>query len=411
MKAQVAASPAVDREALAEARRLWEQMAARPAHFDPFLGWLEIDSALEGSLPQILDIAREVRQEADAFVVVGIGGSNQAARAVIDALGARGIEVCWAGNTLSAWELRQLLDRLRGRRWYVQVIAKNFETLEPGATWRVLRQAMMAELGSKLTARRTILTGTRGSRLEQIAQEMGARFLPFPQRIGGRYSAFSPVGLLPIAAAGLDHGRYIAGFEKAMAQARRGEGFALTYAAWRNACYDSGYHTEMLCAFEPRLERFARWWRQLFGESEGKQGKGLFPSYAMYSEDLHSIGQFVQDGSRSLIETVLRVEDAGADVPVPPDPEAGDGFDYLDGKGFAQINRAAEEATLAAHREVLPLYQISVPRLDEEAFGWLFGQFMVACAVSASKLGVHPFDQDGVEAYKRRMFRALGRDR
>ena len=384
-------------------------MSAQPEAYKEFLGWLDMENAAEGSLPLIREIAQEIRQHAQALVVVGIGGSNQAARAVIEALGSKDLLIYWAGNTLSAWELDGLLKRLEGKEFYVQVIAKNFETLEPGATWRVLRQYMLERFGDRMTAERTILTGTRGSRLHDIAKEKGMRFLPFPERIGGRYSAMSPVGLLPIATAGLDIDIYISGFERAMAQAKVGEGFALSYAAWRNACYQRGYQVEMLCAFEPRLERFARWWRQLFGESEGKQERGIFPSYACYSEDLHSIGQFVQEGSRIVMETFICVEHPGVDVVIPSDVQTEDAFGYLDGKGFSEINRAAESASLAAHREVLPLCEIKIDRLNEESFGWLFGQFMVACAVSSRILGVHPFDQEGVEEYKRRMFGALGR--
>lgn len=403
------AAPEISREILDKARNAWDALLSRPPEYRDSLGWLSLKDAAIHCLPAIKDYAAEIRSGADALVVIGVGGSNQAARGVIEALGTSGIQIHWAGNTLSAHELQRLRDTLRGQRYYVQLIAKNFETLEPGATWRVLRQDMLQRFGREATARQTFLTGTEGSRLHEIAKEQGMRSLPFPKPVGGRFSAFTPVALLALAAAGLDVDAYLKGFQRAMDEARDGAGFAQSYAAWRYACYLKGYRVEMLCAFEPRLERLARWWRQLFGESEGKEGKGIFPSYAIYSEDLHAIGQYVQEGSRLMTETFISVTDPGMDVPVTEDRATKDGFDYLSGQGFAGINRKAEEATIAAHRQVLPVFQISLPRIDEEGMGWLYAQFMAACAVSARLLDVNPFDQEGVEDYKRRMFAALGR--
>lgn len=409
MSSQPFKAPQAGGETLQAAQAAWEALQVQPEIYRDSLGWLSLEDSCIACLPEIKALAKEIRKQADALVVIGVGGSNQAARGLIDALGPQGIEVYWAGNTLSAHELQQLLTALQDKRYYVQVIAKNFETLEPGVTWRVLRQQMLQRFGGEAAARQTILTGTEGSRLHEIAGEKGMRFLPFPGRVGGRFSAFTPVALLAVAAAGLNVDAYLQGYQRAMEEIRRGQGFALSYAAWRYACWQEGYRVEMLCAFEPRLERLARWWRQLFGESEGKQGKGIFPSCAIYSEDLHAIGQYVQEGSRLLAETFITVRDPGADVQVPADRASRDGFDYLEDMGFAGINQKAEQATVAAHEQVLPVYRIALERIDEEGIGWLYAQFMAACAVSARLIDVNPFDQEGVEDYKRRMFAALGR--
>ena len=376
-------------------------------------GWVSCqESAVQ------LDLIRrkgaEICEKADVFVLVGVGGSNQAARAVIESVRSahKGApEILYAGNTFSPYEIGRILDATAGRSVYINVIAKNFETLEPGSHFRVLRQRLQERNSREEMARRVVLTGTYGSRLEEIAQENGYTFLSFPERIGGRYSAFSPVGLLPLAAMGLDIDAYLEGGRQMQERLRAEDGgIAAEYAAVRSLLYQKGFDIEMLASFEPRLSWFSRWWWQLFGESEGKQKKGIFPASAIYSEDLHSIGQYMQDGRRNLIETFLSVEDPGASVRIAPDPAFGDRFDYLDGMDFAEINRAAEDATIRAHTQGgVPCIRLTAGRLDEDAFGQLYGFFMAACAVSGRLLGVDPFDQEGVEAYKRLMFHTLGK--
>ena len=356
--------------------------------------------------------AAEIRKHAEVFVLVGVGGSNQAARAMIEALQAPGgPEIVYSGNTLSAHYLQKVLRHIQGKSVYINVIAKNFETLEPGSHFRVLRQAMAARYSPAELADRIVLTGTRGSRLQEIAAENGYTFLPFPERIGGRYSAFSPVCLLPIAVAGLDVEAYLQGgedMEKQLAAASGGA--AARYAAIRSVIYKQGFSVEMLAAFEPRLFWAQSWWKQLFGESEGKDKKGLLPACMSNTEDLHSMGQYMQDGRRCMMETFLMVDDPGAQLEVMPDPAFGDGFDYLDGMDFANINRAAEKATVQAHDAGgVPCVQLRLPRIDERVFGQLFYFFMVSCALSGKLLGVDPFDQEGVEEYKRSMFAALGK--
>lgn len=378
-----------------------------------FKGWLS-PMKRNDAYAAMLRKAEEVRENAEVFVLVGVGGSNQAARAAIKALSRAGDgpEILYAGNTLSAHYIRGILDRIRGKSVYINVIAKNFETLEPGSHFRLLRGEMAKRYGREEMAGRVILTGTPGSRLEEIAKENGYAFLEFPPEVGGRYSALTPVGLFPMAVAGLNAGEILAGAEDMREELLAGDGnnAAVEYAAYRNCALAAGYNQEVLGFFEPRFEYFSRWWIQLFAESEGKKGKGIFPSAGSYSEDLHSLGQYMQDGRRNLLETFLRVGDAGAEVPVPEDRAFGDGFDYLSGKDFGEISRCAERATLEAHSAGgVPCAVVSMDRIDEGSMGALFYFFMVSCAVSGKLLGINPFDQEGVEEYKRAMFKLLGR--
>jgi glucose-6-phosphate isomerase len=300
---------------------------------------------------------------------------------------------------------------IRNKSVYVNVIAKNFETLEPGSHYRVLRKVLEKRYSPAEMARRVILTGTRGSRLEEIARGEGNLFLEFPLDIGGRYSAVSPVGLFPMAAAGRDVDALIRGARDMYRYIRdTPDNTALRYALTRYLLYQNNYDIEVLASFEPRLAFFHKWWVQLFGESEGKNGKGIFPAAAMYSEDLHSMGQYLQDGRRNLLETFVSVEDPGAGVVVEGGGRINDGFAYLEGIDFADINRIAEQATIESHRMGgVPLQVLKIKRIDEYYMGQLFYFFMVSCALSGKLLGVNPFDQEGVEVYKMKMFQLLGK--
>lgn len=379
---------------------------------EQFLGWRTLETSVT-QLELMREKAKEIRETADIFVIVGVGGSNQAARAMIEALQDRkGPEIVYLGNTLSPYYIQHMLEHLDGKSVYIDVIAKNFETLEPGSHFRILRQWMKKRYTKEEMAKRIIVTGTYGSRLEEIAKENGYLFLSFPGPVGGRYSAFTPVGLFPIMAAGLDDKSFLDGVKAAMDDCRKNpiSNPAVAYAAARNLLYQAGYDIEMLVSFEPQYTYFAKWWLQLFGESEGKEKKGIFPSYAIYSEDLHSIGQYMQDGRRNLIETFLSVKNPKSSVVIEPDPDFGDRFDYLDGMDFAQINNVAEQATWEAHSKGgVPCLRFQVNEISEKTFGELYYYFMMACAVSGILMGVNPFDQEGVEEYKRSMFAALGK--
>lgn len=375
-------------------------------------GWMNVDDwAGESWLDRYEALAQQVRREADALVVIGIGGSNQAARAVVDAIGEKGgTKIVWAGNSISAYEMNAVLDSIRGMRVSINVIAKNFETLEPGIGFRALRAFLKEQYGGDY-ARHVICTGTEGSHLHALCKEHGYTFLPFPDEIGGRYTAMSPIGLFPMAVAGMDI-RAMAQGARHMRQRLYSEpaqtNVALRYAVIRNLLYQKGYRMEMLSFFEPRLFRFAKWWMQMFGESEGKDNLGLYPLFGNFSEDLHSIGQFLQDGTPVIFETFLDVRHSGASLKLHGD-DVDDRFDYLDGKDFDEINRAAYEATLQAHSGRFPCLELEVERIDEKTFGQLFYFFEFVCYLSAKILGVNPFNQPGVEAYKNNMLAALGK--
>jgi glucose-6-phosphate isomerase len=380
---------------------------------EDMLGWrrllLEPDHAL---IERVASVAEEIRRNADVLLCIGIGGSYLGAQAVMDALvppfGIRdGPEVLFAGHHLGASYHTALLEHLRGRRVYVNVISKSGTTLEPALAFRLVRQAL------DLPPERVIATtdANRGV-LHDMAEAGGYRAFEVPDDVGGRFSVLTPVGLLPIAASGIDIRALIDGAADAAHRATHADGdhVALAYAADRSALRKAGYSTEVLAVVEPRLRSFGAWWQQLFGESEGKQGRGLLPVVVQYTTDLHSLGQYVQEGPRSLIETFLAV-DAGDTGPVVyAEPGDADGLDYLAGRSMSAVNEVAHAATARAHADGgVPNSSMRLEALDAGALGEAIYTFEHACAVSAYMLGVNPFDQPGVEAYKSRMFDLLGR--
>ncbi len=375
------------------------------------LGWMDPEEwASEQQLACLEEKAEEVRKNADAFVLIGVGGSNNAARAVIKGLNGKGPRVYYAGNTISPYQVNELLKELEGKSVYINIIAKNFETLEPGIGFRVLRKWLAGNYGAE-AAKRMIATGTPGSHLEKISRENGYTFLTFPEAIGGRYSAICDVGLFPMAVAGADIRKVVQGVKdmrKMLYETEGAKNPAYYYAAIRNLLNQKGMMAEMLSFFEPRYRYFAKWWIQLFAESEGKDGKGIYPISAQCSEDLHSVGQFVQDGTPMIFETFLDIKKQDASYILEKDL-TDDRFDYLNGMDLWEINKKAFEATYKAHTQSLPCFRIQVEELDEYSFGELFYFFEFACYISGMLLGINPFDQPGVEAYKRYMFEALGK--
>ncbi len=377
------------------------------------LGWLDCEEwAGEEAVLNLQEKARELRKSIDVFVLIGVGGSNQAARAVISALQTdRRIKILYAGNNISAHYTNELIKELEGKSVHINVIAKNFETLEPGIGFRVLRNYLEKRYGEAARSRITV-TGTKGSTLHQLAQSQGYEFLVFPDNIGGRYSVLSDVGLFPMAVAGIDILSLVQGakeMRKLLWESKPCEHIALKYATYRNLLLKKGYNIELLAMFEPQLSYFSRWWIQLFAESEGKQEKGIFPVAVNYSEDLHSVGQYVQEGQRILFETFLEIQEQNSSLILEYHYED-DYFAYLDGKDFSEINQTAFEATLGTHSSSgIPCLRISIPRLDEYYFGQLFYFFEFSCYLSGIILGVNPFDQPGVEHYKQDMFSKLGK--
>lgn len=389
-----------------------EEAKTSPRAVGDMLDWLNPEKwGSDERLVFLKEKAEEVREKADAFVLIGVGGSNNAARAVIKALDTgTGPEIYYAGNTISPYEMDRLLEKLRGKSVYINVIAKNFETLEPGIGFRVLRKFLQEQYG-ETAADRIIVTGTPDSYLEKLSQQMGYTFLIFPPEIGGRYSAICDVGLFPMAVAGVDIRRLVCGakdMRKELLAADGRENLAFRYGTMRNLLYQKGMRMEMLSFFEPRFHYFAKWWIQLFAESEGKERKGLYPVASQYSEDLHSIGQFVQEGTPIIFETFLDVKNQDASCVLKKD-EVADHFDYINDVDLWDINKTAMEATFKAHSQRLPCLRITVDNIDAYSFGQLFYFFEFACYISGTLMGINPFDQPGVEAYKGYMFESLGK--
>ncbi len=403
------------RQELDRSAELLERCKQGEARYADSLGWLNVaEWAGPGHLARVEALAAEIRQKADVFVLIGVGGSNNAARAVEKAIAPPdGTEIVYAGNTLSANAMNRMLESLEGREVYIDCVAKNFETLEPGASFRVLRQYLVRRYGRREAAGRILCTGTPGSPLEELCRREGYAFLPFPPNVGGRYTALSYVHLVPLAVAGVDIRALARGaseMEQLLKAQPAGENMALRYAVLRNLYNRCGYRAEMLSAYEPRLAWFFKWWEQLFAESEGKDGKGLLPITGEYSEQLHSLGQFVQDGTHLMFETFLDVQTPGAgDSLILGGTDVEDGFGYLDGKDFWTLNKASFAATRRAHSQVLPCLTLEIGALDAYHYGQLFYFYAFVCYLSGSLLGVNPFDQPGVEAYKAWMFETLGK--
>ncbi len=373
---------------------------------------LDPDDAL---LESVAEVATEIRDRADVLLCIGIGGSYLGAEAVMEALvppfADDGIEVLFAGNHLGPETHGRLFEYLDGKSVYVNVISKSGTTLEPALAFRLARRFLEERFDD---ADRRIVATTDADRgaLHDFAVEKGYRRYVVPNGVGGRFSVLTPVGLLPIAAAGIDIRTLFYG---AVAEARDlteadASHPALQYAADRYAFHQAGYATEVLAVMDPRLKGIGAWWQQLFGESEGKEDKGLFPVVLQYTTDLHSVGQYVQQGKRVLVETFLRIDDAGTGPSVTEEDGDPDGLNYLAGVPYGTVNEKAYQATAAAHAEGgVPNWTVTLPRLDAETVGRLLYFYEHAVAVSGTMLGVDPFDQPGVETYKQKMFSLLGR--
>ncbi|HTX87930.1 MAG TPA: glucose-6-phosphate isomerase [Bacteroidales bacterium] len=393
-----------------------------------FLGWLDLPSGFpEELLQRIRSDAEKIRSHSDLLIVIGIGGSYLGARAVIEALepssglpapstGKHPLRVLYAGHHLGEEYHKSLLQILDHYSYSLAVISKSGTTTEPAVAFRLLKDHLLKKYGGK-GAKERIIAVTDASRggLKKLADTQGYPSYVIPDDVGGRFSVLTPVGLIPIAAAGFDIVRLLSGareMEQTLKQSvRYGENPAQQYAAVRNLLYRAGRTTEILASFEPGMHYLAEWWKQLFGESEGKEHKGIFPAAVGFTTDLHSMGQFIQDGSRNLFETVLSFGPASTGpLAVPGDPEDPDGLNFLAGKSLYEINRMAELGTRLAHVDGgVPNIRLEMPQVDEAVLGELLYFFEFSCALSGYALGVNPFDQPGVEAYKKNMFALLGK--
>ena len=381
-------------------------------------GWL--NAPLESNVNlvnSINNIANEIKMLANVLVVVGIGGSSLGARAIQDALTPyfgvhqNGIQVIYVGHNMSGAYIKQLLVSLENKEIYVNVISKSGTTMEPALAFRVLRNYMEKRYGEEAQSRIIVTTDEEKGVLKEIAENAGYRQFTIPSNIGGRYSVLTPVGLLPIAVAGIDIEQLLEGAKKAailLKEENLDKNEAYRYAVIRYELYKKGYQIELFASFEPCLQYLHEWWKQLFGESEGKDKKGLFPSAANYSTDLHAMGQFVQEGSPILFETLLHFKEIATDYYVPFDKRNEDQLNYLVNRSFNEINAISKQGTAMAHATGgVPVIQLELERLDAYHLGYLLYFFMKACAMSAYLLEVNPFDQPGVEAYKNKIMELL----
>lgn len=388
-----------------------------------FLGWVDLPVNYDKEeFDRIKAAADKIRKDTDVLVVIGIGGSYLGARAAIEFLKGQyyntlrgdAPEIYFAGNSISGSYLSDLIKICEGKRVSVNIISKSGTTTEPAVAFRVLRKMLEERYGEKEAASRIYCTTdkARGT-LKQLADEKGYECFVIPDDVGGRFSVLTAVGLLPIAAAGADIDKLM----KGAAEARKDYSVAelennpcYTYAALRNAFYRKGKSVELLVSYEPRFAMMSEWFKQLFGESEGKDNKGIFPASVIFSTDLHSMGQFIQDGSRIMFETVVNIKDNGSDVVIETESSNGDGLNFLAGKQMSFVNRKAFEGTVLAHTDGgVPNFVIEIDKADEENLGRLIYFFEKACAISGYMLGVNPFDQPGVESYKKNMFALLGK--
>ena len=384
------------------------------AQQDDFGGWVDLPVNYDKEeFARIKAAAKKINEDSDYLVCIGIGGSYLGHRAVIETLGGeRGrTKIVYAGNSLSPRMLEKAIAEVGNKDFSINVISKSGTTTEPAVAFRVFKQILIDKYGEKEAAKRIYATtdANKGA-LHDEAVAKGYETFVVPDNIGGRYSVLTAVGLLAIAVAGVNIDALMDGAEEERAVLISDGGAAAEYAAMRNVLLAKGYDIEILANFEPQFVMFNEWWKQLFGESEGKEGKGIYPASVVDSTDLHSMGQYIQEGRRALFETFVEVQGEYRGVTVPSFGENLDGLQYLEGKELDYINKTANAATREAHMAGgVPVLEILVPEIDERALGGLIYFFEMACALSGFCLGVNPFNQPGVEAYKNRMFELLGK--
>ena len=380
-----------------------------------FLGWLHLPSSIDDQQLQAIEkTAAVLRQECEYVITIGIGGSYLGAKAIIEALSdhfaayktGNGPKVVFAGNNIGEDYLYDLMDLVRGHKFGIIVISKSGTTTEPAIAFRLFKEMLEKQEGKEFAQRNIVaVTDARRGALRNLATQEGYATYVIPDDVGGRFSVLTPVGLLPIAVAGFDIRALVAG---AVEMEKDGDEQVINYAIARNALYRNGKKIEILANFTPRLHFLAEWWKQLYGESEGKGHKGIFPASVDFTTDLHSMGQMIQDGERTLFETVLSVGDQQHEVIIPDDEADLDGLNYIAGKNVDYVNKMAELGTRLAHIDGgVPNLLITIPAVNERYLGQLIYFFEKACGVSGYMLGVNPFDQPGVEAYKKNMFALL----
>ena len=397
----------------------FDTLMQRNGEGNDFLGWIDrpVDYDKD-EFERIKKAATRIRENSDVLVSIGIGGSYLGIKAVDVACDSyfnskRKTKIIYAGHQLSGEYLAELLDYLKDKDYSLNVISKSGTTTEPAIAFRVLKEALEEKYGKEEAKNRIFATTDKAKgALKELANAEGYESFIVPDDIGGRFSVISAVGLLPLAVAGIDIDEFMAGFADGREKYtnKSMENDAIKYAAVRNMLHEDGKDIEILLNYEPKLKYVAEWWKQLYGESEGKDGKGIFPASVSNTTDLHSMGQMIQDGVRNIFETVIEVENPSKDLTIKEDEQNLDGLNFLAGKTMSYINKQAMEGTTMAHVEGnVPNIRIKVDKINERNLAELFYFFEIAVGVSGYMLGVNPFNQPGVEAYKKAMFKLLGK--
>lgn len=397
----------------------FDTLMKRDGEGNDFLGWIDrpVDYDKD-EFERIKKASQKIRENSDVLVSIGIGGSYLGIKAVEVACDSyfssdRKTEIIYAGNQLSGEYLVDLLAYLEDKDYSLNVISKSGTTTEPAIAFRILKEALEEKYGKEEAKSRIFATTDRKKgALKELADAEGYESFVVPDDIGGRFSVISAVGLLPLAVAGIDIDEFMAGFADGREKytVNSIENDAIKYAAVRNMLHENGKDIEILLSYEPKLSFVAEWWKQLYGESEGKDGKGIFPASVSNTTDLHSMGQMIQDGVRNVFETVIEVKNAKKDITIKEDAKNLDGLNFLAGKTMSYINKQAMEGTTMAHVEGgVPNIRIKIDEVNEKKLAELFYFFEIAVGVSGYMLGVNPFNQPGVEAYKKAMFKLLGK--
>ncbi len=406
-----------------EVQEIDKILRKNPNDINNFLGWIELPTNYDkDEFERIKEAARRVQTNSEVFVCIGIGGSYLGARAVIDALTntfynykkRETPQILFAGNNISPTYINDMIELIGDRDFSVNVISKSGTTTEPAIAFRVFREILENKYGIEEARKRILVTTDKEKgALKELADEEGYETFIVPDNIGGRYSVLTAVGLLPIAVAGINIDELMQGAKYAQdkyADSNLKYNECYQYAVLRNLLYRTKKDIEILVNYEPKLHYFTEWWKQLFGESEGKNGKGIFPAGVDFTTDLHSMGQYIQDGRRNLFETVINIVNTKSDVMLKEEEDNLDGLNYLAGKTMDFVNKKAMEGTIEAHvTGRVPNILINIEELDEKTIGHLIYFFELACAMSGNILGVNPFNQPGVEEYKKNMFRLLGK--
>ncbi|MFE7151299.1 glucose-6-phosphate isomerase, partial [Heyndrickxia sporothermodurans] len=391
-----------------------------------FLGWIDLPVEYDKEeFQRILNASEKIKNDSDVLLVIGIGGSYLGARAAIEMLNhsfyntqskdkRKTPQILFVGNNISSSYMTDVIDLLEGKDFSINVISKSGTTTEPAIAFRIFSKLLKKKYGEEGAKHRIFATTDKAKgALKTLANEEGYETFVIPDDVGGRYSVLTAVGLLPIAVSGVNIQEMMDGAAQARSDFNNEnikENIAYQYAAVRNVLYNKGKTIEMLINYEPGLQYFSEWWKQLFGESEGKDQKGIFPSSANFSTDLHSLGQYIQEGRRDLFETVIKVAKARHELVIEEEEHDLDGLNYLAGKTVDFVNNKAFEGTLLAHTDGnVPNLIVEIPEMNAYTFGYLVYFFEKACAISGYLLGVNPFDQPGVEAYKVNMFALLGK--